>query len=74
MEEVMTKTLIQIQDEAIAKLLQERTSERRAMKLQRSVRQWYLAEVKKHAGLVGEQAFATWRDVKDMRDLHREAA
>lgn len=68
------RTLIQIQDEAIARLLQPRTSERRALKLQRATRQWYLAEVKKHVGLAGEQAFATWRDVKDMRDLHREVA
>lgn len=68
------RTLIQIQEEALAKLAQTRTSEARYLKLQRSVRMWYLAEVKRHAGLIGQQAFATWRDVIDMRDLHREVA
>lgn len=68
------RTLIQIQEEALAKLAQTRSSELRYRKLQRSVRQWYLAEVKEHAALIGQQAFATWRDVLDMRDLHREAA
>ena len=68
------KTLIQIQDEALAKLAQERSSEARYLKLQRSVRKWYFAEIKRYAGIEGSQAFATWRDILDMRDLHRAAA
>jgi len=71
------KTLIQVQEQAIAKLDVSRTSERRYLKLRGAVNRWYIAEVAK-LGITNELpkylAEATWRDVLDMAALHREAA
>ena len=68
------RTLIQIQDEALAKLDTTRSSARRYLKWQGSVHRWYRAEIAK-IGIVDTfptyTARATWRDVLDIASLHK---
>lgn len=69
-------TLIQIQEQAIAKLDTTRSSPKRYLKWKGAVRRWYTAQVAK-IGIVDEKptymASATWRDALDMKAL-RDAA
>lgn len=66
------KTLIQIQDAALSKLAESRSSELRYLKLKGAVRRGYLREIAK-LEITGQLAQATWRDVWDMAVLQREA-
>ncbi len=77
----MTKSLIQIQEAAIAKLDVSRSSERRYAKLRGSVARWFDKEIAKIGYAPAEmndhatraQRNAMWQDVLDMFNLQRNA-
>ena len=67
-----TMTLIELQDWAVDRLLETRSSERRYAKFRSAVYRGYAAGAKRmgyDARAIAEQ----WRDVKDMVILEREA-
>lgn len=66
-------TLVTLQDEAIARLHQPRTSERRHLKYRCVVRRWYAAELDKLMPASRQYLAASWQDVLDMWKLQRDA-
>lgn len=67
------KTLIQIQEIAIAKLSVTRSSEKRYVKLIGSVRRWYGEQLRTIGFNDDAQIRATWFDAIDMLNLRKEA-
>ena len=67
------RTLIALQDEAIAKLHQPRTSERRHARYRCVVYRWYAAELDKLMPKSRQYLAASWTDVLDMWKLQRDA-
>lgn len=63
-------SLIGVQDDALARLGESRSSDSRYRRLQGAVRREYAKRVA-HLGFTEEQIRASWRDVLDMRDLQR---
>lgn len=72
------KTLIQIQDEALAKLNVTRSSERRYARLRKSVRCWYYKQLAKIGYIPRNDTMrlviaAMWQDVRDVSELNKLA-
>ena len=63
-------SLTTLQDEALTKLRQPRSSPKRYARYQRSVFLWYFRKLA-NLGFTTIEICRTWRDVTDMRDLHR---